>query len=90
MKVKDEQLEIIQKQQKDLNALLNNVGYMEARKHGLLHQFNELTVQVEEFKTKLENEYGQININVETGEYTVIEGEVTANKEPELKVVENV
>ena len=90
MKIKEGQLETIRKQQKTLNELLNNIGYMEAQKHGLLHQFNELTMKVEEFKTQLENEYGQININVETGEYTIIEDKDTASPKPNLKVVENV
>ena len=36
---------------------------------------------IEEFKKELEKEYGAINVNVETGEYTEIE------KEPELSKV---
>ena len=88
MKIKDEQLTQIQKQQKDLHGMLNNIWYLESQKHGLLHQFNELTKEVNDFKNQLENEYGEVNINIETGEYTLIEKE---NKEvPELKVVENV
>jgi len=87
MKIKDEQLETIQKQQKDLNTILNNVGYLEAQKHGLLHQFGELNKEVESFKQELEQEYGAININVEDGTYTVIETE--KEKASDLKVVEN-
>ena len=37
--------------------------------------------KIEEFKKELEKEYGAINVNVETGEYTEIE------KEPELSKV---
>ncbi len=88
MKIKEEQLTRIQRQQKDLNSMLNNIGYLESQKHGLSHQFNELTKEVNDFKNELEKEYGEVNINIETGEYTPIEKE---NKEvPELKVVENV
>ena len=86
MKIKEEQLETIQKQQKDLNIILNNVGYLEAQKHGLLHQFGDLNKEVESFKQELEQEYGAVNINVEDGTYTVIE---TKEEVPELKVLEN-
>ena len=50
-----------------LNNLLNQIGYLSAQKHGLLHQFGETNKKVEEFKSVLEAEYGEININVETG-----------------------
>ena len=33
MKIKEEQLETIRKQQQDLSNILNNVGYFEAQKH---------------------------------------------------------
>ena len=83
-KIKEEHLEVIQKQQKELNLLLNNIGYYEAQKHGMLHQFNDLSKQVDEFKKVLENEYGEVNINVETGEYTLVEQPET---QPELSKV---
>lgn len=81
MKIKKEHLELIQKQQKELNILLNNIGYYEAQKHGMLHQFNDLSKQVDEFKKVLESEYGNVNIDVETGEYTEI---VNEDPQPEL------
>ena len=37
MKIKEEQLEIIREHQKDLTTILNNIGYLEAQKHGVLH-----------------------------------------------------
>ena len=75
-KISKEHLETIQEQQTKLNQILNQVGYLEAQKHGLLHEFGEINKSVEDFKSVLEAEYGQININVETGEYTPIEQEV--------------
>ena len=74
-KISKEHLETIQEQQTKLNQILNQVGYLEAQKHGLLHEFGEINKSVEDFKSVLEAEYGQININVETGEYTPIEQE---------------
>ena len=80
-KIKEEHLKTIQEQQKKLNNLLNQIGYVSAQKHGLLHEFGEVNKKVEDFKSVLEAEYGEVNINVETGEYTAIE-------KPELTVVE--
>ena len=73
MKIKEEQLSKIQEQQRNLNSILNEVGYLEAQKHGLLHQFAGVNKEVEDFKSDLESEYGAININMEDGTYTVIE-----------------
>jgi hypothetical protein len=80
-KISEEHLATIQEQQTKLNQILNQVGYLEAQKHGLLHEFGEVNKKVEDFKSVLEAEYGEVNINVETGEYTAIEKE-------NLKVVE--
>jgi len=72
-KIKEEQLSKIQEQQKSLNSILNEVGYLEAQKHGLLHQFAGINKEVEDFKNELESEYGAVNINLEDGTYTPIE-----------------
>lgn len=81
MKIKKEQLETIQKQQQELNAKLQSLGYLDAQKHGILHDLAMLNKDIEEFKNKLEEEYGAVNINLEDGSYTQIEKE---------EVVENV
>lgn len=70
-----EQLETITNQQKDLNALLVNIGVMESQKHMLLHQMADLNNLIEETKNKLQEEYGAININLTDGSYTEIEPE---------------
>ena len=90
MKIKEEQLETIRQQQKDLNTILNNVGYLEAQKHGVLHQFGEKNKEVDAYKHDLEKEYGAINIDLETGEYTVIDIESKEEVKADLKVLENV
>jgi len=71
-KIKEEQLATIRQQQTELNSLLNELGYLETTKHGLLHKFAGISQQVEEYKVELEKEYGTVNINIETGEYTEI------------------
>lgn len=68
-----EQLEKIVTGQKDLSAILSNIGVLESQKHALLHQLAELNKLVEDFKAELEAEYGAININLEDGSYTEIE-----------------
>jgi hypothetical protein len=72
-KIKEDQLEIINNQQKDLNNLLTNIGILESQKHGLLHQIFEVNKSIEEFKNNLKQEYGAININLSDGSYTDIE-----------------
>jgi len=67
------QLETIVNQQKDINALLTNIGILESQKHGFLHQLAEVNKAVEDYKNLLQEEYGPININLEDGTYTVIE-----------------
>ena len=78
-KIKEEQLSKIQEQQRTLNEILNEVGYLEAQKHGLLHQFAGVNKEVEDLKSELESEYGAVNINLENGTYTSITKEELEN-----------
>lgn len=68
-----EQLEKIVTQQKDLQALLTNIGVLESQKHGFLHQIADVNREIEDFKNVLQEEYGPININLEDGTYTLLE-----------------
>ncbi|MDA9775326.1 hypothetical protein N9B67_03285 [Algibacter sp.] len=67
-----EELTKIQDQQKELNTLLRDIGYVETQKHLLLHKQAELNNSIEEYKADLEKEYGAISIDIETGTYTEI------------------
>ena len=75
MKIKEEQLNKIKKHQNKINSVLNEVGYLESKKHALLHDLSSINTEVESFKSELEKEYGHININVEDGTYTKVEEE---------------
>ena len=75
MEIKKDQLEKIQGFQKDLNKLLNEVGFLEAQKAQVLGKFGEENKKTEDFKKELEKEYGSININLEDGTYEPIEKE---------------
>ena len=79
MKIKEEQLKKIQEQQAAVNKILNEVGYLEANKHGLLHELAGVNEGIEEFKKELEEEYGAVNINLEDGTYTEIKEEELAD-----------
>tara|TARA_R110000824_G_scaffold20163_1_gene76550 strand:+ start:248 stop:490 length:243 start_codon:yes stop_codon:yes gene_type:complete len=79
MKIKEDELLLIQEQQKQLNDLVHNIGLLESQKHGLLHEVAKINSSVEEYKEVLEAEYGAIEINLENGSYTEID--VKGNKE---------
>jgi len=70
-----DQLEKIQGFQKELNKILNEVGFLEAQKAQVLGKFGEVNKETEDFKKELEKEYGSININLEDGTYEPIEKE---------------
>jgi|TARA_B110000305_G_scaffold129986_1_gene145327 uncharacterized protein YoxC len=74
-KITTEQLEAIQKHQKDLNKSLTNIGFLETQKHSLLHEYAGLVDDIEKYKKELEDIYGAINVNIEDGSYTEIEAE---------------
>ena len=79
MKITEEQLKEVQENQKELNETLNNIGYLESQKHALLHKIKTINENGAEIRRKLEEEYGQVNINIEDGVYTVIEEKIEEN-----------
>ena len=81
MKIKEEQLKVIQENQKKLTEIIYEIGVLETTKHGLAHKIADINIEVDAFKEELEKEYGAININIETGEYTQI-----VNEDPQLKL----
>ena len=74
-KIKKEQLDKVLEQQTELNQTVNQIGRLEANKHALLHKMAGINQDIEALKKELEEEYGSVNINLETGEYTPIEEE---------------
>jgi len=79
MKIKEEQLEKIKKQQESLNVTIHDIGVLESQKHALLHDLAGINQDIENLKKELEEEYGAININLEDGSYTEIEKEEVEN-----------
>ncbi len=76
MKIKEEQLEKIKKQQESLQTLITNIGVLETQKHGLLHELAEVNKDIESFKKELEEDYGKVNISLDDGSYTNIEEDI--------------
>ena len=73
--ITEEQLKIVNDQQLNLNELLRNIGILESQKQSIHSKVLEISKQIDETKKELEEEYGQVNINLEDGSYTDIEKE---------------
>ena len=71
-KITKEQLQKIQDQQEKLRNVLTDIGVIEVRKHEALHAQAVISQEIEENKKELEKEYGAINVDMTTGEYTEI------------------
>ena len=78
-KIKEEQLSEIVGFQSKLNEIISNIGLLETQKHGFLHDVAEVNKKIEEFKVKLEKEYGSISVDLKTGEYTEVEKDGDGN-----------
>jgi glycerol kinase len=67
--ITDEQLKLLQEQQGKLNELLRTVGVLEVQKENVLQDVSSLSKEIEATKKELEEEYGQVNINLQDGTY---------------------
>ena len=72
-KITDEQLKEIQETQGKVNQILNQIGFVEVQKSALKVEFSKANEAAEDVKKKLEEEYGPINIDLASGEYTIVE-----------------
>jgi len=73
--ITEEQLKTVNEQQNELSNHLRNVGVLEVQKANVLGQIEEISKKIETTKKELEDEYGQINIDLKDGSYTDIEKE---------------
>tara|TARA_A100000172_G_C2942007_1_gene75983 strand:- start:136 stop:369 length:234 start_codon:yes stop_codon:yes gene_type:complete len=71
-KIKQEELEAVTSIKKELDALVSEIGVVETQKHALLHKVAEVNESLAKEKKVLEEAYGKISIDLETGEYTEI------------------
>jgi hypothetical protein len=73
--ITEEQLKTIQDQQNKLTEGLRTLGVLDVQKQNVHGQIAELSKEIEATKKELEDEYGQINIDLKDGSYTEIEKE---------------
>jgi len=73
--ISKEQLKTVNEQQNELTTHLRNIGVLEVQKVGVLKQIEEVSKKVDATKKELEEEYGQVNIDLTDGSYTEIEKE---------------
>ncbi len=80
-KITKKELTEINEQQNAVRDVLIAVGALEAQKSSAVLQLRQLEQALEVGKRKIEEKYGPVNVDLKTGEYTVIE------KEPTLETV---
>ena len=80
LKVTEEELKSLQELINALNRTQIEIGGIESRKHGLLHQVVALQGKMQELQKGFEETYGKIDINITDGAIKYIEDEQT-NKE---------
>ena len=80
MKLKKKELEDLKSLVERVATIQNEIGLNAVNGHKLAHNFSQLEMQLNTMKSDLENTYGKININIETGEIDKIESNET-NKE---------
>jgi|TARA_B100000795_G_scaffold5459_1_gene3960 hypothetical protein len=73
--IKPEQLKAIKDQQAKLQQSFVDIGYIETKKHEALLLHVKAAEALEETKKELEEEYGQVNIDLTDGSYKAIEKE---------------
>tara|TARA_R110000803_G_scaffold191871_1_gene254580 strand:- start:218 stop:475 length:258 start_codon:yes stop_codon:yes gene_type:complete len=74
-KITKEQLAKVNEKQLEMSKITNDIGFHELQKHALLHQMAESNKELEAIKSELEKDYGPVNVDLKTGEYTEIEVE---------------
>ena len=80
-KLTEEQLKSVKETQGKINSILVEIGFLEARKAEFLGAHFEAAKALEEVKTELKEEYGDITINLADGSFEKVEAEVTKTLE---------
>jgi len=80
-KITEDELKKIKDHQLTMNNVLRDIGNVENQKHLLLHDYAGLIKDNEDHKKELEEKYGAVSIDLETGVYKPVEQEnKTENK----------
>jgi len=73
--ITEDQLKTVKEQQTKLNEALRSIGILEVQKQNLAGKVQEVSKEIEATKKELEDEYGQVNIDLTDGSYSEIEKE---------------
>ena len=73
--ITEEQLKTVTEQQTELSGFLRSIGVLDVQKQNIHNEIKKVSEEIEATKKELEDEYGQVNINLEDGSYTDIEKE---------------
>jgi hypothetical protein len=74
-KISQDQLEELQGYVGKLNNAASQIGNLELQKHQLNHAAAEVQNDLQKFQAKLEEKYGKIKIDIQTGNFEPIEEE---------------
>ena len=66
--INDDQLKTIQEIVSNINKIHMDTGRLEAQKHAMIHTLSDHQNKLNELQTELQNEYGTVNININSGE----------------------
>tara|TARA_R100001163_G_C5064850_1_gene202574 strand:+ start:1587 stop:1832 length:246 start_codon:yes stop_codon:yes gene_type:complete len=72
-KLKTEELEKVKSAQQQYQNILMEIGLLSLRGFNVLKMANEKATEIEDIKKELEKQYGPVNIDLQTGEYTKAE-----------------
>ena len=73
--ITEEQLKTVNEQQAELSGALRNIGVLEVQKLSFHKLVEDVSKKIETTKKELEDEYGQVNIDLTDGSYVEIEKE---------------
>ena len=73
--ISEKQLKTVNDQQGKLSGFLRSIGVLDVQKQNVHSEIKKLSEEIEATKKELEDEYGQVNIDLKDGSYTEIEKE---------------
>ena len=68
--VTKEELQKLQESVNKINNLQMQIGGLEAQKHETLHELSGATQALQSIQKELEDVYGKVSVNLQTGEIT--------------------
>jgi hypothetical protein len=74
-KLTEEQLKSVKEGQGKVNAILVEIGFLEAKKAEFLGAHFEAAKALEEIKSELKEQYGDITVNLADGSFEKVETE---------------